>query len=115
MGESPFSGCKSLESLILPNCLKTITAYYFKACDSLATITLPESVVEIEDFAFTDCKALKDIWIKSKKPMEISGEAFNAKQKKICIIHVPIGYLMSFKASKFHTIFKNIIEEKIIK
>ena len=49
-----------LESITLPNTLKTIGDHAFWDCYSLETITLPNSLKSIGDSAFTYCDSLNE-------------------------------------------------------
>ena len=52
---SAFEGCSSLQSVTLPDCLKTIGDHAFKACTSLSSVTLPDGLNRIESFALEQC------------------------------------------------------------
>ena len=56
-----FSGLKNLVSVILPDCLLTISKDMFRDCVSLSTLTLPERLTAIEGGAFSGCVSLKQI------------------------------------------------------
>ena len=56
-----FTGCTSIETIILPNGLAEIGERTFKDCSALKTIVIPESVETIGEFAFSGCTALKSI------------------------------------------------------
>ncbi len=58
-----FSGNKELESIVIPDTIKTINAYAFSYCASLESVEIPSSVTEIEEFAFSDCTSLASITI----------------------------------------------------
>jgi hypothetical protein len=48
IGESAFSGCRSLKTLTLPSTIKKIGTEAFGYCSSLTTVTVPASVTKIE-------------------------------------------------------------------
>jgi hypothetical protein len=56
-----FSGCSSLQSIVLSNGLTRVCG--FKGCSSLQTIELPDSITTIDIDAFQDCTSLKNIVI----------------------------------------------------
>ncbi len=58
-----FSGSQELESIVIPDTIKTIDAYAFSYCASLESVEISSSVSEIEEFAFTDCTCLTSITI----------------------------------------------------
>ncbi len=56
-----FSGCKKLESMVMPrNCI-SIERDLFSGCQSLKAISIPEKVKTIENGAFKDCIELTSI------------------------------------------------------
>lgn len=69
------SGQNSLNSVALPNSLKTIGSNAFSACDNLTEIVIPNSVTNIGDDAFAYCKSLHSINI-PESVTEIGNFAF---------------------------------------
>lgn len=59
-----FSG-SGIESLAVPNSIKTIDSYAFKGCATIKSITLGNGVEVIDDGAFTECIGLESITIPS--------------------------------------------------
>lgn len=62
-----FEGCEYMESITLPDSVKTIGEYAFKDCRSLKEITIPESVTSVGIQMFTGCSSLKHIIWNAKK------------------------------------------------
>ena len=63
-GELPdkmFSGCKSLETIALPNTLVSIGDNAFDGCKNLVVVTIPGSVKMIGASAFSGCKAIREL------------------------------------------------------
>ncbi|MBD5391159.1 leucine-rich repeat protein [bacterium] len=58
IGDSAFSGCSSIESIIMENGVTGIGASAFKNCSSLTSITIPDSVTNIGWDAFFGCNNL---------------------------------------------------------
>ena len=58
-----FKNCTELESIILPETLKTIGNDAFNSCISLTEINLPESIDVIESGAFSSCHSLESVVI----------------------------------------------------
>ena len=52
MGAFPFSGCRSLRSVVLPDFMTEIPDDYFSGCTTLKTVTLPDTVTKIGDDVF---------------------------------------------------------------
>ena len=53
-----FSGCSALETLDIPNGVKTLKSYAFNKCTSLKIKTIPDSVTELYPGAFYQCTSL---------------------------------------------------------
>ena len=65
IGYYAFSGCSSLTSITIPNGVTSIGGSTFYYCSSLTSITIPNSVTSIDDYAFEDCSSLTNIVIPS--------------------------------------------------
>lgn len=63
IGESTFSFCYYLTSVIIPNSVTTISGEAFYNCISLTSVTIPNSVTSIGSKAFYDCDRLTSITI----------------------------------------------------
>ncbi len=62
IGASAFSNCGNLRSVTLPEGLETIGAKCFEGCSSLYSITIPKSVTQIEAEAFSGCFRLVEVY-----------------------------------------------------
>ena len=63
--EWAFSGCTSLESIVLPDCIRTIAYGAFEECSGLRSVTFNQGLKTIEETAFSNCSALVEINIPS--------------------------------------------------
>jgi len=63
IGDSAFSGCRSLSNIIIPDSVTSIGDGAFYGCSSLTNIVLPDSVTSIGSNAFRDCSSLSNIVI----------------------------------------------------
>ena len=61
--ESAFSGCSSLQSVVLPNNMVTIEKSAFASCYNLNSVTFGKKLKEIGETAFSNCHALKEVTI----------------------------------------------------
>lgn len=61
IGDYAFNGCTNLKSINIPEGITVIATNLFNGCSSLEAITLPSSVEQISTRAFSDCSSLKSI------------------------------------------------------
>lgn len=71
-----FSGCTNLQSVSLPNHIKSIPSRSFSCCCHLTNVTIPDGVTAIEGDAFFQCLALRHIVI-PKSVTRIDRSAFS--------------------------------------
>ena len=60
IGNSAFCSCKSLQSVTIPNSVTKIGVEAFEFCYSLQSVTIPNSVTSIGDDAFRGCMHLDE-------------------------------------------------------
>ncbi len=65
IGEAVFNGCKYLQTVTLPNSLKTIGRSAFTSCEILDNVVIPDSVETLGENIFGNCAALTTITIGS--------------------------------------------------
>lgn len=93
-----FSGCSSLQSIVIPDSVTEIGIRAFYGCTSLKSIVIPNSVTKIGDWAFKDCRSLQSVVIttQEKDPdlsrgrIEYLLHELSAVSKAISL-RVPIG------------------------
>ena len=57
IGDSAFTGCRSLRSVTIPDSVTSIGSYAFSRCSGLQSVTIPKSVVRIGWDAFSECNS----------------------------------------------------------
>jgi len=83
IGENAFKGCKNLSSVSLGG-VETIGAGAFYDCDSLKSIKIPKSVTKIDYRAFAMCNNLSEALFEGELP-EIGDQAFTGCSAKFVI------------------------------
>ena len=76
IGWGGFSGCTELNSITIPNSVKSIGGLAFEDCSSLISITIPDSVTSINMSTLEDCSSLTSIIIPNSV-ITIDREAFS--------------------------------------
>ena len=61
IGTYAFAGCTSLEGLVLPDSIRTLSENSFQGCDSLVYLELPDGIQHIGSNAFGDCVGLEEV------------------------------------------------------
>ena len=87
MPDKMFSGCKTLEQVVLPNNIINVSPHAFDGCASLVSVSIPESVTDMGGYAFANCKELADIALPGNL-MKIGDYAFS-KCEKLQAINIP--------------------------
>ena len=77
IGESAFSRCTNLTSIIIPNNVTSIGSSAFMGCTSMTNVTIPNSVTSISYGMFSHCTSLKNVTIPNSVT-SIGAEAFMA-------------------------------------
>ena len=75
IGESSFESFKNLSYIDLPQSLTSIGSSAFYECSSLESIELPQSLTSIESFAFDGCSNLSSVTINSEH-IDYKGNPF---------------------------------------
>ena len=87
ISERMFSGCKSLETIEIPESVTTIGECAFRGCESLSHIDLPLRLEVIKSGAFSSCDSMETITIPASvsKIEEGGGLRFCNKLKEIIV------------------------------
>lgn len=89
IGWAAFSDCTNLESITLPDGLKSIDDYAFSQCTNLESITLPDGLKSIKNQAFWNCTSLESISLPDS--VTAIGESAFAGCKSLESINLPDG------------------------
>ena len=76
IGDSAFSACNSLASVVIPDSITSIGNAAFSNCISLVSVTIGSGVSLIGDSAFQGCLSLDWIYFQSQTPPEITEQTF---------------------------------------
>ena len=63
IGERAFSGCRTLENILIPDTVTSIGDYAFSGCIGLRSLKLPDSVTNLGMAAFSACDSLTEFVI----------------------------------------------------
>lgn len=74
-GNSVFSDCKNLESIVIPNGIECLEENLFNSCTNLKTVILPEGLKTVGGGTFGGCKQLSEITLPNSIT-SIGGSAF---------------------------------------
>ena len=107
IAESAFSGNTTLESLKLPDELKTIGANAFKGCSGLKKVWLPANLTEIGQKAFDGCGNITYICTKANTPLGINENVFSTYK---ATLYVPEGKIGTYEDAAIWTKFPIIRE-----
>lgn len=105
-----FRNCNSIETLTMPNSVKTITNYACYNCTALKTITLSSKLESIGYNAFAECPKIRTIYAKSITPATLDESTFPNGAYMFATLYVPKGTLSSYKNANVWANFANIIE-----
>ena len=75
IGDEAFCHCGSLQSVTIPNSVTSLGYHAFEQCKSLQSITIPNSVTSIGNSAFSSCDSLQSVTIPNSVT-KIGDEAF---------------------------------------
>ena len=97
IGESAFEGNVRIETVFIPEGVKTIGANAFKGCTSLKKVSLPSTLEHIEEGAFAGCSNLQDINFPKNLGI-IASSVFNGCTSLTC---VKISHVGSIRKEAF--------------
>lgn len=126
IGDSAFSGCIGLKSIVIPDSVTSIGWEAFRDCTGLTNITIPGSVTSIGLHAFSDCTGLTSLVIPNSVTtiganafghvlnVVYSGDASGTPWGARCVNGYVEGNLVYKDSSKTKLVGCNTIDENII-
>lgn len=132
IGERAFSGCKSLQEVILKSDLSVVPEGSFEHCESLRTVVTGPRVLKMEDFcfagctllrqleigisvetigsdAFANCNSLRDIYVVNDASPAINVTTFPSSAYLMATLYVGTGAENRFAQSPYWMNFRNIV------
>ena len=102
-----FSG---LTSLTIPNSVTSIGAVAFGSCENLSSVTIPNSVSEIGQGAFSYCTNLRIVTVEWTIPYNVPENEFKNVNTSEAILRVPTGTKALYQAADVWKDFGMIVE-----
>lgn len=109
--QSAFEYCAGLTTFTAPQKLETIGKSAFSKCTSLKSVKLGASVSKIGDSAFAGCTALSEITSNNAIPPSIEANTFDYVDKQSCVLYVPKGSKSKYSVDDGWKDFANIVEK----
>ena len=95
--DSMFEGCSALQTIMLPDSIRTIGENAFKDCSLLYKLTIPRKVESIASTAFAG-SGLKEFYFKNPVPVNIDAAKLFAGLDKEFVIYVADSVTEAYKA-----------------
>lgn len=102
----------SMESLKIPENVKTIGANAFSNCSKLNMVWLPSALQEIGERAFENCRAINHFCIKVESVFQINPNVFSDYSKPT--LYVPTGTKAKYNATGGWEKFTNVVEGYLV-
>lgn len=104
-----FAYCTELDSVNIPNGVKSIGVYSFWYCPSLSKFELPNSVSSLGLSIVTKTDNIKDIICKAETP-PATDISITSIDKRNCILYIPKGSLEAYRNADEWKDFETIVE-----
>ena len=111
IGNYAFRGCTTIHSITLPNSITSIGDYSFQNCNELGTITLSSNLKSIGSSAFVDCNSLSNITL-PKTLLAIGSRAFNSC-KHLTSVTIPSSVISIGESAFFNCKLLNEVNSEI--
>lgn len=97
IGELAFSSISTLQSISIPDGVKSIGINAFNGCSSLTSFNIPDSVTKIDTWAFQNCSSLNEVICLPTTPPTIGSNPFNTDNDYP--IYVPAESVEAYKTA----------------
>ncbi len=115
-------GRYNIQSVRIPNSVKTLGYGAFYLCENLKTVYIPESVNQIKSYCFYDCKNLQNIYCEITNPQGVAtdytfgdGGVYDDFPYSNCVLHVPAGTKTLYQQTSPWNKFVNIVDDIVVK
>ena len=88
------SGCRSLNSLVIPDSVTSIGNYTFAYCESLRRLVIPENVTSIGDGVFCGCESLRSFVIPENVTSIGDGAFCGCKSLESLVLPESVGNII---------------------
>ena len=119
IGECAFGARQFLESIALPDHLRSIGVNAFWFCHTMKKVKIPASVQTIGEYAFEDCLDVTEVYSYIKNPPSINDNVFGMNYDRdvpvdsyfsTATLYVPKGSKEAYQHADGWKNFKNIVE-----
>ncbi len=100
IGSGAFLSCINLTSIIIPNCVTSISNTVFAGCTGLTSVTIPNSVTSIGNYVFQNCTNLTNVIIPDSVTSIGYGVFYNCRN--LTSVTIPDG-ITSINNNTFST------------
>lgn len=97
IGNSAFTYCTQLTSIVIPKNVQTIGTSAFDGCTQLPNIDIPASVTSIGQYAFRNTPRLKTVTVNWATPIAVTADAFPNRANQG--LYVPAGKKATYQAA----------------
>ncbi|MBR5697300.1 MAG: leucine-rich repeat protein [Prevotella sp.] len=97
IGNSAFTYCTQLTSIVIPENVQTIGTSAFDGCTQLPKIDIPASVTSIGQYAFRNTPRLKTVTVNWTTPISVTADAFPNRANQG--LYVPAGKKAAYQAA----------------
>lgn len=92
-----FTNDVRLKEITLP--VVYIGSYYLNYCCGLETVTFTSDVTSITTRCLSGCNNLKNLYFEGTTPPSVLSSTAFSELPRYCVIHVPAGYLATYKSA----------------